>query len=304
MVADMGGKGKKPGGGMEDKLSEALRRAEEAVLRNGKLRDEEEDRPQKTKKKSEKKPSGRKPLNMKDLMPPKAARPTKPATTPKPAPEVPMVSFDRKKRPDAPKFGTPAASAPPQPAKPAAKPAKPAEPERPAAPEKPKPPAEGKKAAPSLGFGMVDLGGGTADAPELELGTTDTKPQETAYEKPEKKPAEEPPAQLPPVAPVEPEPPAAAPPEPPRAKPVEPEPPRHGEAFREYVPVAPKRSHARETKILLLILLAVVVVAAGVYGFLKWRESVDAEKAALKEQIDSASREALMDDTIKKEKYR
>lgn len=272
MGTGMGGKGKKPGGNLEDKLSEALRRAEEAVLRDGKLRDEEE--------KGKRKPAGKKPLDMDDIIPSPTAKPKPAPPGPKQPPsEVPVISFDQKKKTSAPRHsGPPPAAAP-------------------AAPKKAAPREKAKPAAPNLGFGMLDLGGGSADSPQLELATT--PPGEKSVEQAAKKPIEKPvevPAEMPPA-----QPPSA---EPPRVRPAELELPARRKTPEEYVPYVPRRSYAREIKIALLVLLILAVVGGGVYGFLKWRESVDAEKAALREQIDSASRESLMDDTIKKEKFK
>jgi hypothetical protein len=282
MIAIMSGKGKKTGEPLEDKLSEALRRAEEAVLRDGKLRDEQE---------KVKKPSGRKPLDMEDVVPqktPKKPPAPRPVDTSKPPPGPRMVFLDKEKAPRAKKPGE---------AKPAIQ----------------KAPAASARPSPDLGFGELDLGG-PGDMPELELAPGKSSAQPTAQ-----KPSQEPPRPAAPApvspapvspapvapAPVAPAPVAPAPVAPPAEQPEPFEfkrPPRRSSA--EETAFIPRRSYAREIKIALIVLLVLAAVGAGVFGIIKWRESVAAEKAALKEQINSASRESLMNDTIKKEKFK
>jgi hypothetical protein len=64
----------------------------------------------------------------------------------------------------------------------------------------------------------------------------------------------------------------------------------------------PKRSHAREIKIGLIVALCLGVIGGGVYGFLRWREGVkQAEEAQLK-QLDQGSLDSLKNDALNKEK--
>ena len=157
----------------------------------------------------------------------------------------------------------------PAPKKPEALPPKPSPPSQPPQPSKP-----AKK--PSLSFGELELGGASADSPELELAAAGEEP---AAPKP------------PPAPPVEP-------------RPAEREPPPMREPSKEYVPYVPKRSYGRQIKIILIIVLALAAIGGGIYGFLKWRESVEAAEAAEKAKIESSSRDSLMDDTFKKEKFK
>jgi hypothetical protein len=272
MSGTMANKGKKPGKGVDsDKLAEALRRAEEAVLRDGKLKSEEakkEKEPKSrppvelddshfAKKEPEKQPAKKpekkasKGLDLDSVLfgdKPKKKPAAKPVETPKPQPSPPMVDMSKKEEPA---------------------------PKKPAAPEK-KPP---DRPPPNLGFGELDLGGGPADSPELELSG--------ASEEPAAKPAApEPPR---PAAPVE----KAADSRPPMRDPS-----------KEYVPYVPKRSYGRRIKIFLLVVLILAAIGGGVYGFIKWRESVAAAEAAEKAKIENSSRDSLMDDTFKKKKYK
>jgi hypothetical protein len=264
-----------------DKLSEAIRRAEESVLKNGKLRDKE------AKKEKEKKI--RKPIDLDDMLFNESRKQaTNPAKQPKQDSGPRIVNFDKQKK------------------------LKPKKPE--AAIKKPagRPP-------PKLSFGELDIGGGSADAPKLELNTEEEKPIEKPIEKPVEKPhPEQPKAELPKAEPPKAKPPEAKPSkaepskakppeakpskaEPSKAKPTERERPSRRKDYDEYIP---RRSYARQIKIALIVLLVLATVGAGVFGFLKWRESVDAKNAALQEQINSSSRESLMDDKIKKERFK
>ena len=73
---------------------------------------------------------------------------------------------------------------------------------------------------------------------------------------------------------------------------------------KEYVPFTPKRSYGRQIKIFLLVVLILAAIGGGVYGFIKWRQSVAEAEAADKAKIDSSSLDSLKDDTIKKEKFK
>ena len=268
----MANKGKKPGKGVgEDKLAEALRRAEEAVLRDGKLKTEEakkEKEPKSrppvelddshfSKKEPEKKPEKKtsKGLDLDSVLfgdKPKKKPAAKPAETPKPQPAPPMVDLGKKKEEPAPK--------------------------KPAAPEK-KPP---DRPPPNLGFGELDLGGGSPESPELELSAMSEDPiEEPAAPKPAQAPA----------------------PPPPIEKAADSRPPMR-DPSKEYVPYVPKKSYGRQVKIFLLVVLILAAVGGGVYGFIKWRESVAAAEAAEKAKIESSSLDSLKDDTIKKEKFK
>ena len=227
-MADKGQKG-------TDKLSEALRRAEEAILKDGKLRDEE------VKKEKEKKI--RKPMDLDDVLfdePRKQKQPKKPIEPPKQNKEKPPKPEAAKKKP-------------------------------------------GSHPPPNLSFGELDLSRASADAPKLEL---DTEEEKSAAMPAEKRP---------------PKPPKA---EPTEAKPAEQERPRRRKDPDEYVPYVPRSSFARKIKIALIVLLVLAAIGGGVFGFLKWRESVEADEAAEKAKIENSSRDSLMDDSFKKEKFK
>jgi hypothetical protein len=278
----MAKKGRKPGKGVdENKMADALRRAEEAVLRDGKLRDEES--------KKEKEPKSRPPVELDDShfakkqpepqpakkpekktskgldldsvlfgdkpkKKPAATPAAKPAEPPKQKPSPPMVDFGKKEEP---------------------------KPKKPAAPAKKEP----DRPPPNLGFGELDLGGGPTDSPELELGGMSEDPIEKPAA-PKPAPAAEAPTAPPPVE-----------------RPSDSKLPIR-DPSKEYVPYVPKRSYGRQIKIFLLVVLILAAIGGGVYGFIKWRESVAAAEAAEKAKIESSSRDSLMDDTFKKEKYK
>jgi len=270
----MAGKGRKPGKGVDaDKLAEALRRAEEAVLRDGKLKEDEikkekepKSRPpvelddshfakKEPEKKPEKKPQKKssKGLDLDSVLfgdKPKKTKPAaKPVEAPKQQPAPPMVDFSKKEKPA---------------------------PKKPAAPEK-KPPDQPLK---KLSFGELDLAGSPSDEPELELAASAEEPA-----------AAKPPPQAEPAAP------------PPAERPADSRPPMR-EPSKEYVPFTPKRSHKRQIKIFLLIVLILAAVGGGAYGLIKWLQSEAEAEAAEKAKIESSSLDSLKDDTIKKEKFK
>ena len=72
----------------------------------------------------------------------------------------------------------------------------------------------------------------------------------------------------------------------------------------QYVPYVPKRSYGRQIKIFLLVVLILAAIGGGVYGFIKWRQSVAAAEAAEKAKIENSSLDSLRDDTFKKEKFK
>lgn len=238
---------------MTDKLKEALRRAEEAVLKDGKLRDEEAKKDKEVKPRQpvelddehfkEKKSS--KPIDLDDVLfsESRNKKPAaKPVDLPKQKSEPPMVDLNKKEKPQA-------------------------------APKK----APASRPPPKLSFGELDLSGASADSQELELAA--------APEEPDVKPAA----------------PAAKPPE---AKPAKREPPPRRESAEEHVTYVPRRSYGRQIKIFLIVVLILAAVGGGVWGFLKWRASVEAAEAAEKAKIESSSRDSLMDDKFKKEKFK
>jgi hypothetical protein len=91
---------------------------------------------------------------------------------------------------------------------------------------------------------------------------------------------------------------------PPLERPLDPKPLPMRDPSKEYVPYVPKRSYGRQIKIFLLVVLILAAIGGGIYGFIKWRESVEAAEAAEKAKIESSSRDSLMDDTFKKEKFK
>jgi hypothetical protein len=294
MSGTMADKGRKPGKGVSaDKLAEALRRAEQAVLRDGKLHEEEtkKDKEPKSrppvelddshfsKKEPEKKPENKpqkktKGLDLDSVLfgdKPKKKPAAKPAEPPKPQPSPPMVDFSKKEKP-----------APKEPPAPAKKPAD-------------RPP-------PNLSFGELDLGGAPADPSELELAATGEEPAASKPPPPAEPEAESPLPLEPMSAPLPSAEPMAAPP-PPVERPAVSR-PFMREPSKEYVPFTPRRSHGRQIKIFLLIVLILAAIGGGVYGFIKWRQSVAEAEAADNAKIDSSSLDSLKDDTIKKEKFK
>jgi hypothetical protein len=296
MSVTMADKGRKPGKGVgADKLAEALRRAEQAVLRDGKLRDEEtkkdkepKSRPpvelddshftkkepeKKSEKKPEKKPEKKsKGLDLDSVLfgdKPKKKAAAKPAEPPKQQPAPPMVDFSKKEEP-----------APKKAAAPGKKP--------------------GDRPPPNLSFGELDLSGAPTDSPELELAASGEKP---AASKSTAEPAAESPVPMESMsAPLPQAEPAAAPP-PPVERPADSRPPMR-DPSKEYVPFAPKRSYGRKIKIFLLVVLILAAVGGGIYGFIKWRQSVAEAEAAEKAKIESSSLDTMRDDTFKKEKFK
>jgi hypothetical protein len=290
MSGKMADKGRKPGKGVDaDKLAEALRRAEEAVLRDGKTREEEA--------KKEKEPKSHEPVELDDShftkKEPKPAR--KPEPKPVESPEPIPVKKPEKKASKGIDLDSVLFGDKPQ-KKPAAKPVQlpkqepvppmvdmskkeePA-PKKPAAPAKKLP----DRPPPNLGFGELNLSKGPTDSPELELSAMSEDPVE--------RPAAPAPAPEAPAAP------------PPVERPSDSRLPMR-DPSKEYVPFVPKSSFGRQIKIFLLVVLILAAIGGGVYGFIKWRESVAAAEAAEKAKIESSSRDSLMDDTFKKEKYK
>jgi len=284
MSGTMADKGRKPEKGVgADKLAEALRRAEEAVLRDGKLREEETKKEKEPKshapveldgshfskkepeKKPEKKPQKKasKGLDLDSVLfgdKPKQKPAPKPAEPPKPQPAPPMVDMSKKEEPA-----------------PAKKPID-------------RPP-------PNLSFGELDLDSVTSDSPELELEAGGKEPAASGP------PAADSPLPLEPMsAPLPQAEPAAAPPRP-AERPAESRPPMR-DPSKEYVPYVHKRSYGRQIKIFLLIVLILAAIGGGVYGFIKWRQSVAEAEAAEKAKIENSSLDSLKDDTIKKEKFK
>jgi hypothetical protein len=153
-------------------------------------------------------------------------------------------------------------------------------PKKPAAPAKKLP----DRPPPNLGFGELDLGGGPTDSSELELSAMSEDP----FEKPTA------PTPAPAEAPTAP---------PPVERAADSRLPMR-DPSKEYVPYVPKRSYGRQIKIFLLVVLILAAIGGGIYGFIKWRESVEAAEAAEKAKIESSSRDSLMDDTFKKEKFK
>jgi hypothetical protein len=283
MSGTMANKGRKPGKGVDDnKLADALRRAEEAVLRDGKERDEEA--------KKEKEPKSSPPVELDDShfakKQPEPQPEKKPEKKASKGLDLDSVLFGDKpkKKPAAKPAATPAAkpAEPPkqQPAPPMVDLSKKEEP----APKKPAAPAKKlpDRPPPNLGFGELDLGGGSAESSEMELSAMSEDP------------IERPTAPTPSKAPTAP---------PPVERPSDSRLPMR-DPSKEYVPYVPKRSYGRQIKIFLLVVLILAAIGGGVYGFIKWRESVAAAEAAEKAKIESSSRDSLMDDTFKKEKFK
>jgi hypothetical protein len=154
-------------------------------------------------------------------------------------------------------------------------------PKKPAAPAK-KPP---DRPPPNLGFGELDLGSASTESPELELSAMSEDPIES--------PAA--PAPTPAPAPAAP---------PPAERLADSKPPPMRDPSKEYVPYVPKRSYGRQIKIFLLVVLILAAIGGGVYGFIKWRQSVAEAEAAEKAKIENSSLDSLRDDTFKKEKYK
>lgn len=280
----MADKGRKPGGGVSpDKLAEALRRAEQAVLRDGKLREEE------TKK--EKEPKSRPPVELDGSHFSKKEPEKKPEQKPEKKPQkkgskgldLDSVLFGNKpKKKPAPK---PAEAPQPQPAPPKEEPLpKPKQPEASVKKEPDRP-------SPNLGFGELDLGGASSDSAELELAAAGGDPAGKS-EPPmvdlsrREEPAPAPSAQAP------------------LGRHLDPKPLPMRDPSKEYVPYVPKRSHGRQIKIFLLIVLILAAIGGGVYGFIKWRQSVAEAEAAEKAKIENSSLDSLRDDTFKKEKFK
>lgn len=300
MSGTMSDKRRKPGKGVgEDKLAEALRRAEQAVLRDGKLRDEE------TKKENE--PKSRTPVELDDSHFSKKEPEKKPEPKPEKKPQkkaskgldLDSVLFGNKpkKKPAA----KPAEPPKPQPAPPMvdmSKKAEPAPKEPPAAAKQPtKKPID--RPPPNLSFGELDLAGGPADSPELELAGTKEGP--TASKPPAESAAESSVPLEPMSAPL----PQAEPAAPkPLERSLESKPLPMRDPSKEYVPYVPKRSYGRQIKKFLLVLLILAAIGGGVYGFIKWRQSVAEAEAAEKAKIENSSLDSLKDDTIKKEKFK
>jgi len=63
------------------------------------------------------------------------------------------------------------------------------------------------------------------------------------------------------------------------------------------------RSYAREFKIMGMALLLLLVIAGGVFGFMKWRESTAAQAQAERDRLNSQSLDSLRDQAVKKDKY-
>jgi hypothetical protein len=226
MSGTMATKGRKPGKGVDDnKLADALRRAEEAVLRDGKERDEEA--------KKEKEPKSSPPVELDDShfakKQPEPQPEKKPEKKASKGLDLDSVLFGDKpkKKPAAKPAATPAAkpAEPPkqQPAPPMVDLSKKEEP----APKKPAAPAKKlpDRPPPNLGFGELDLGGGSAESSEMELSAMSEDPIERPTA-PTPAPAEAPTA----PPPVE----RAADSRLPMRDPS-----------KEYVPYVPKRSYGR-----------------------------------------------------------
>ena len=98
--------------------------------------------------------------------------------------------------------------------------------------------------------------------------------------------------------------PAAPAAKPPEAKPAKREPAPRREPSEDHLTYVPRRSYGRQIKIFLIVVLILAAVGGGVWGFLKWRESDKAAEAAEKAKIESSSRDKLMDDKFKKEKFK
>ena len=274
----MANKGRKPGNGVgEDKLADALRRAEEAVLRDGKLKDEEA--------KKDKEPKSRPPVELDDSHFSKKEPEKKPEKKASKGLDLDSVLFgDKPKKKPAAKPAEPPKQKSPPPMVDLSKKEEPA-PKKPAAPAKKEP----DRPPPNLGFGELDLGGGSTDSPELELSAMSEDPVESPAAPTPAPPA--PKAQVPLAqAPVE--------------KLPETKPPPMRDPSREYVPYVPKRSYGRQIKIFLLVVLILAAIGGGVYGFIKWRQSVAAAEAAEKAKIENSSLDSLRDDTFKKEKFK
>jgi hypothetical protein len=314
MSGTMTNKGRKPGKGVDaDKLAEALRRAEQAVLRDDKLREEEA--------KKEKEPKSRPPVELDDSHftgkgsepvkkpEPKAATQPGPKTVKQPE-SKPFRKPEKKSKGldldsvlfgDKPKKKTAAKPAEPpkqQPAPPMVDFSKKEEP----APEKPA--APGKKPAdrppPNLGFGELDLTDAPSDAPELELAAGAGEPAAAKPPPPAEPEAAQPLPLEPMSAPLPSAEPAAAPPV---ERPADSRPPMR-EPSKEYIPFTPKSSSGRKIKIVLFVVLILAAIGGGIYGFIKWRQSVAEADAAEKAKIENSSLDSLKDDTIKKEKFK
>ncbi|MBW1808198.1 MAG: hypothetical protein JRJ19_07965 [Deltaproteobacteria bacterium] len=62
-----------------------------------------------------------------------------------------------------------------------------------------------------------------------------------------------------------------------------------------------KRSYAKEIKIALIVIVSLAIIGGGVYGFLKWRAGVAAEEQAEKDLLNSQSLDSLRDAAVKNE---
>jgi len=73
--------------------------------------------------------------------------------------------------------------------------------------------------------------------------------------------------------------------------------------YEPYVPPKPRRSYAKEIKIGLIILAVLAVIGGAVFGIVKWREGVEAERMAEKDRLNSTSLDSLRDEAVKKERF-
>jgi hypothetical protein len=279
MSADKGNKGSDSS---SDRLAAAVRRAEQAVLKKGRLKDDV--------------PSKRTSGGGIKLIPAN------------PDAQEPGRMVDSKPEPSPPPSPPPAQAAPIQP-----------QPRTPQAQEVPP--------GVSVEFGMVDLGGSEesktpslaempAAPPQQPAPQTDDSLDgmiEDLHEQPAApvpQPTEQPaPTQKPEEAPYKPE---AAPYK--DNLPGQPGASRHlsekdriakkggKKAYKPVeAPPLPRRSYAKEIKIATIVLLILAVLGGAIFGIIKWREGVEAERKAEKDRLNSQSLDSMRDEALRKE---
>jgi uncharacterized protein HemX len=68
------------------------------------------------------------------------------------------------------------------------------------------------------------------------------------------------------------------------------------------MPDQPKTNWGKLIKISLIVVVAAGAIGGGVFGFIKWRESVKAEEQAQLDALDQGSLDRLKADALKKER--